>query len=156
MLGEIAFPLGGIGTGTLSLGGRGELRDWEICNRPDKGRTLDNTFFGLWFREAGGDPKAYVLESQLQPPYRGAFGVNRAGLPGMPRLERGRFLGSYPFAHVELSDSNVPLELSLEAFNPFIPTNAKDSGLPVAIFCWHRGARWLRGVVFRRRAGWRV
>jgi hypothetical protein len=29
---EIAFPLGGIGTGCVSLGGRGELRDWEIFN----------------------------------------------------------------------------------------------------------------------------
>jgi hypothetical protein len=28
-----AFPLGGIGTGTVSLGARGELRDWE--NQPD-------------------------------------------------------------------------------------------------------------------------
>jgi hypothetical protein len=34
-LGEIAFPLGGIGTGTVSLGGRGDLRDWEIFNRPN-------------------------------------------------------------------------------------------------------------------------
>ena len=30
---NIALPLGGIGTGTVSLGGRGELRDWEI-SRP--------------------------------------------------------------------------------------------------------------------------
>lgn len=136
-LGEIAFPLGGIGTGTVSLGGRGNLRDWEICNRPDKGRTLDNTFFALWFREGDARSRAYVLESKLQPPYRGAFGINRAGLPGMPRLERARFLGSYPFARLELSDSNVPLEISLEAFNPFIPTNDADSGLPVAVFFWH-------------------
>jgi uncharacterized protein (DUF608 family) len=136
-LGEIAFPLGGIGTGTVSLGGRGELRDWEVCNRPDKGRTLDNTFFGLWFREGDHEPRAYVLESTLRPPYRGAFGINRAGLPGMPRLERARFLGSYPFARIELSDPNVPLDVSLEAFNPFIPTNDADSGLPVAIFYWH-------------------
>ena len=34
---EIALPLGGIGTGTVSLGGRGELRDWEIMNVPAKG-----------------------------------------------------------------------------------------------------------------------
>ena len=136
-LGEIAFPLGGIGTGTVSLGGRGELRDWEVCNRPDKGRTLDNTFFGLWFRDGDREPRAYVLESKLRPPYRGAFGINRAGLPGMPRLERARFLGSYPFARIELSDPNVPLDVSLEAFNPFIPTNDADSGLPVAIFYWH-------------------
>ncbi|MCI6251563.1 MAG: hypothetical protein MR624_00845 [Bacteroidales bacterium] len=35
-LGQIALPLGGIGTGTVSLGGRGELRDWEIMNVPAK------------------------------------------------------------------------------------------------------------------------
>ena len=36
-LARIALPLGGIGTGTVSLGGRGDLRDWEIMNRPAKG-----------------------------------------------------------------------------------------------------------------------
>ena len=30
---EIAMPLGGIGTGTISIGGRGDLRDWEMTNR---------------------------------------------------------------------------------------------------------------------------
>ena len=34
---RIALPLGGIGTGTLSLGGRGDLRDWEVGNRPGEG-----------------------------------------------------------------------------------------------------------------------
>ena len=29
---EAAFPLGGIGTGNVSVGARGELRDWEIFN----------------------------------------------------------------------------------------------------------------------------
>lgn len=33
---RIALPLGGIGTGTVSLGGRGELRDWEIMNLPSR------------------------------------------------------------------------------------------------------------------------
>src|SRR5512139_3955173 len=36
---KIALPLGGIGTGTVSLGGRGNLLDWEIMNRPAKGYT---------------------------------------------------------------------------------------------------------------------
>jgi non-lysosomal glucosylceramidase len=40
-----AFLLGGIGTGNFSIGSRGELRDWEIFNRPGKGCTLPNTFF---------------------------------------------------------------------------------------------------------------
>src|SRR4029077_6418084 len=32
----IAFPLGGVAAGSVALGGRGQLRDWEIFNRPDK------------------------------------------------------------------------------------------------------------------------
>ncbi len=136
-LSEIAFPLGGIGTGTVSLGGRGNLRDWEIANRPDKGRDLDNTFFALWCREQGAEARTMILESELAPPYRGAFGIPRGRLPGMPRFREGRFLGSYPFARLELSDPRVPLEVSLECFNPFIPGNDKDSGIPVAIFYWH-------------------
>ena len=43
----LAFPLGGIGTGNVSLGARGELRDWEIFNRPGKGVELPYTFFAL-------------------------------------------------------------------------------------------------------------
>src|SRR3954451_16248297 len=43
-LSQIAFPLGGIGTGSISLGGRGQLRDWEIYNRPDKGRAPEYGF----------------------------------------------------------------------------------------------------------------
>src|SRR5205823_378680 len=35
----IAFPLGGVAAGSISLGGRGQLRDWEIFNRPDKGNS---------------------------------------------------------------------------------------------------------------------
>ena len=136
-LSEIAFPLGGIGTGTVSLGGRGQLRDWEILNKPDKGREPENTFFALWHRSEGEKARTRILESRLEPPYRGAFGIPRSGLPGMPRFQSARFLGSYPFARLELGDPAVPLEVSLEAFNPFIPGNDVDSGLPVALFYWH-------------------
>ncbi|MFH1743013.1 MAG: GH116 family glycosyl-hydrolase [bacterium] len=136
-LSEIAFPLGGIGTGTVSLGGRGNLRDWEICNRPAKGRTLENTFFALWHRVEGEAPQAHILESQLQPPFRGGFGLGREGMPGMPRLEGARLWGAYPFVRLELWKDSIPLEICLEAFNPFIPGNADDSGLPAAIFYWH-------------------
>ena len=49
-LAMIAFPLGGIGTGSISLGGRGQLRDWEIFNRPDKGHSPDYAFPSIWVK----------------------------------------------------------------------------------------------------------
>src|SRR5438477_8425174 len=84
---EIAFPLGGIGTGTVSLGGRGQLRDWEIFNRPGKGRDLPYTFFAIWARPEGADPIARVLERRFLPPYSGGFGIPTSRVAGLPRLE---------------------------------------------------------------------
>src|SRR3972149_6153990 len=72
---EIAFPIGGIGTGTVSLGGRGQPRDGEIFNRPGKGKNLGYPFFSLWAQPEGGTPLARVLEARFQPPYSGVFGV---------------------------------------------------------------------------------
>jgi non-lysosomal glucosylceramidase len=132
---EIAFPIGGIGTGTVSLGGRGQLRDWEIFNRPGKGKNLPLTFFSLWAQHDGGTPLARVLEARFQPPYGGAFGVPLPAA-GLPRLASARFTGAYPFARIEFQDEALPLRVSLEAFNPFIPGNTEDSGIPVAVFFW--------------------
>ena len=44
----IAFPLGGVCAGSISLGGRGQLRDWEIFNRPDKGNAPSYAFPAIW------------------------------------------------------------------------------------------------------------
>src|SRR5215831_1038702 len=59
----IAFPLGGIGTGSVALGGRGELRDWEIFNRPDKGNVPGYCFASIWVKAGSQKPVARVLEA---------------------------------------------------------------------------------------------
>lgn len=61
---QIALPLGGIGTGTVSLGGRGELRDWEIMNVPAKkysGTMIGNNapFFAVYVHAEGGSTFNY-------------------------------------------------------------------------------------------------
>ena len=131
-LNEVAFPLGGIGTGTISLGGRGNLRDWEIFNRPGKGVHMPFTFFALYV-EQSGKKLVRVLEGPLEPPFTTGFGFRRVFVPGLPRMEKATFKGEYPFAEVELADSQVPLEITLEAFNPFIPLEADDSGIPALV-----------------------
>src|SRR5438128_6619296 len=75
---EIAFPLGGIGTGTVSLGGRGDFRDWEIFNRPNKGGVLPFTFVALHLSGGGlAKPLIRVVERQPHPPFTGSDGVAR-------------------------------------------------------------------------------
>ncbi len=130
---EIAFPLGGIGTGTVSLGGRGNLRDWEIFNRPSKGTDLPFTFFSLYCRAEGENPVVRVLEGRRQPPFTGQDGLHRAQVPGLPRMEKARFIGEYPFASVEMEDSKLPVKVTLEAFNPFVPLDVDASGIPGAV-----------------------
>jgi len=148
---EIAFPLGGIGTGTVSLGGYATLRDWEIFNRPNKGGVLPMTFAALRL-EGGGlkRPLLRVLERRPHPPFTGASGVPRETALGLPRFREAVFTGAYPFAHVRLVDPRVPVEVTLEAFNPMIPLETDDSSLPVAILRYalrSRAASRLRATV---------
>lgn len=129
----IAFPLGGIGTGTISLGGRGQLRDWEIFNRPDKGNAPGYGFFSIWAR-AGGKTVARVLESRIQPPYEVNYrGLGFANAPGLPRLRDAVFEGDYPFARIRFRDEKLPVEVRLEAFTPLVPLDVDASSLPVAV-----------------------
>jgi len=130
---EIAFPLGGIGTGSVSIGGRGQLRDWEIFNRPSHGFAIPYTFASLWLQPANEQPITRVLEGQIQPPYASSHGMDPAQGAGLPRLNDAIFTGVYPFAQIQFSDPNLPISASLVAFNPLIPLAPDESGLPVAI-----------------------
>ena len=130
---EIAFPLGGIGTGTVSLGGRGQLRDWEVFNRPQKGNTLPYTFPAIYLKPEGGEPMARVLESKLQPMFTEAGGMAPNRVCGLPRLKEAIFTGEYPFAHIDFKEAKLPVKVELTAFNPMIPLNEKDSAIPTAV-----------------------
>lgn len=130
---EAAFLLGGIGTGNVSVGARGELRDWEIFNSPGKGTYFPYTFFTIWAKPEGCEPITRVIESRLQPPFSRSHGFSIFEGAGLPRLDSSSLKGEYPFVKVDFSDSELPVKVSLEAFTPFIPLNADDSGIPGAI-----------------------
>ena len=139
-LASIAMPIGGIGTGTVSLGGRGDLRDWELMNRPAKGFVPmgdggrgGGAFFALYAKPTGGPSVTRALEGPVDvSEYQGASGSVAAN-HGLPRFAQCAFAAAYPLAQVQLSDPRVPVAVCLEAFNPFIPANADDSGIPIAV-----------------------
>ena len=132
-LAMLAFPLGGVAAGSVSLGGRGQLRDWEIFNRPDKGHNLSYALPSIWVQLGSAKPAARVLEARYLPPYEGQDGLGSDNAPGLSRLVTARFTGEFPIAHIDFIDDSLPVQVSLEAFSPFIPHNPDDSGLPVAI-----------------------
>jgi len=111
-LARIALPLGGIGTGSVSLGGRGDLRDWEIMNRPAKGflpawapyvSNLAPPVFVLYAQPDGGSAVTRALEGPLElAEYEGPRGC-RTGNHGLPRFRRASFAAAYPFGQVLLS-----------------------------------------------------
>jgi len=142
-LDEIAFPLGGIGTGSISLGGWGQLRDWEIMNRPAKSFVIPRSFFTLKVRFSNGTSVTKILQGPVEGSYVGDgrslshVRCSRDTGQGLPHFRNVSFTGHFPIATVSLSDPDLPIEVTLEAFNPFIPLNDKDSSIPVAIFFYH-------------------
>ncbi len=132
----LAFPLGGIGTGNVSLGARGEWRDWEIFNQPAKGARLPLSFFAIRCQQAGAEPAVRVLEGPLQPPYTESHGYHPMSAAGLPRFKSSRFRGQYPFARINFEDSSLPVAVQLEAFTPLLPLNPEDSGIPCAIMTY--------------------
>ncbi len=67
---NIALPLGGIGTGTVSLGGRGELRDWQIMNIPGIGFSTvtkgnNAPFFSIFIQNGKSKPVTRALIGPL-------------------------------------------------------------------------------------------
>jgi non-lysosomal glucosylceramidase len=137
---EIAFPLGGIGTGCISLDGRGGLRDWEIYGRPNKGSLLPYTFPLLWVQFEGEDPQVLTVQGPRTQNFIGGnagfwtYGHGRFfdQMDGLPCFDSVEFFGTFPFARIRFAKHGFPVELELAAFNPFVPNDVEASSLPVA------------------------
>ena len=142
---KVKMPLGGIGTGTISLSGRGGLVDWEIFNEPSKGFVPATSYlwppiyqpaFALRCETADGQRVARLLEGPVPlSEYEGDVG-SRAVNQGYPRFGKAVFKAAYPLAQVALADGGMPVDVTLEAMNPLVPGDAAKSGLPVILLRW--------------------
>src|SRR5947207_1760344 len=128
----IGMPIGGICAGQLYLLGDGRLGYWQIFNLPDFTGYGDNCYRTY--------PPPTPVEQGFEINYFPETGLPQVrGLDkkGFPKVE---FVGEYPIArvrYVRAEDDPFPVEASLEAFSPFIPLNAKDSGIPGTILRFH-------------------
>jgi len=145
---EIRFPLGGIGSGSISVAGNGRLVDWEIFNRPNKRSFNGFSHFAVKAERQGKLLDARVLNgdlltSYMGEPLRGAplhsgygFGPESQTMAGMPHFREVEFRGEFPLANLSFAEPAFPGRIGLTAFNPFIPLQEDESSLPAAFFEW--------------------
>ncbi len=141
---EISFPLGGIGTGCIGLTGDGSFADWEIFNHPNKGSVNAYTFFAVRAEYPDGTAVVKILQGDRIKDLCGQFGRRNPGayghgphagtMCGLPHFRNVTFDGRFPVAKLTFEDDDFPATVQLTAFNPLIPLNADDSGLPAAFF----------------------
>jgi uncharacterized protein (DUF608 family) len=143
-LSHIGMPVGGICCGTVYAGGDGRLWVWDIFNQNQLGainkvlpikldmfnvKEINNVFGTLYIEPATNN-------SLLQQGF--ALVIKQHGQTLVRRFHQDDwkeiiFEATYPVATVRYIDKSIPLEITLEAFSPFIPGNAQDSGLPATI-----------------------
>lgn len=141
---EISFPLGGIGTGSIGLGGNGRLFDWEIFNKPNKGSINGYTHIAVRAKNSSCKTFAKVLNGDYIKDYTGqyskgkfhgfGYGPRAQTMAGFPHFKNSTFVGEFPFANIKFQDEMFPGDVSLIAFNPFIPLDDFNSSLPAAFF----------------------
>ena len=154
---QIAVPLGGIGAGCICLNGYGGLQDFSIRHapansaEPDRHEARDTGFALLRLPEEG---QTRLVEGPLPPEKlydQGlrAQGYNGGGQEGLPRFRNASFQGEYPFATVKLSDSALPVDVTITGFNPFIPLDDVNSGIPCAILEYTLHNRSKKAVAYQ-------
>ena len=132
---RVALPMGGIGCGSVSLSGRGDLVDWEIMNRANKNyfnrSAGSRPFFAIRVKGAGHESTT-MLAGPIHPAE--LYFAHGCNVPqcGLPRFAEASFDGAFPFGTVHLSDKGLPVKVDIKGFSPFVPGNSADSSLPVA------------------------
>ena len=141
---QVAMPMGGIGAGSICLNGSGGLQDFAILTRPattamPSGFSANSPEAAFAVLHIKGEPGITRLIEGPFPAFKifdqglQGQGLRRGGFEGFPRFGKCVFKGEYPFAEVQFSDSAVPLQVTLTAWNPLVPLDDKNSGIPCVI-----------------------
>lgn len=139
---HLAMPLGGIGTGNFAICADGGLRQWQLHNIGNHAGALPGSFFAL--RVSRWEPPADELRILQAPPRESTNTplVTDDVVPAWQRdllaAHRGvaatSFAATYPIARVRYLDPALPLDVSVEAFNPLVPLDVDASSIPAALF----------------------
>ncbi|HEY4155985.1 MAG TPA: GH116 family glycosyl-hydrolase, partial [Puia sp.] len=130
-LNRIAFPIGGLGAGMFCLEGTGAISHVSVRNKPD---VFNEPAMFAAICIKGLKNCAKVLEGQV-PEWkyfgRRGSGNGLAGSTlGLPRFKTADCLTRFPYSTINLRDKELPLQVRITGWSPFIPTDEDNSGLP--------------------------
>ena len=132
-LNRIAFPMGGIGAGMICLEGTGTISHVSVRNHPD---IFNQPFTMAAIAVKGIKNGAKILEGPV-PGWK-IFGNPNTGNGGgehsygFPRFQKAKFEAKFPFGKVILEDDDIPMDISITGWSPFIPADEDNSSLPFA------------------------
>lgn len=136
-LDRVAFPLGGLGAGSVNLTGSGALAGWSVRNTPDLFLELPVVALieleGHQRRALQGPVARWRAHHPWGPGGKGSGSGGAALDYGLRRCRTATFTGRFPFAEVELEQPGLPVAATLTAWSPFVPGDADASSLPVSI-----------------------
>lgn len=137
----IGMPVGGINCGQLYLGGDGRLWLWHIFHTIYK-RNPDSQL--LTSMEQGGHylyPEKAFLREDRSVNQGVAIKITQGGKKVIKKLNNDgfndiSFRGEYPISRVTYKAQELPVEIQLEAFSPFIPGELDKSSNPATILSY--------------------
>ena len=135
---------GRIGAGSICLNGYGGLQDFAIRTHPEttalpEGFSSGSPEAAFAVLHIKGNPGITKMIEGPFPPFKifdqglQGQGLRRGGFEGFPRFAKCTFQGGYPFGEAEFTDPSIPLQVTLLGWNPFIPLDDKNSGIPCVI-----------------------
>ena len=134
--------LGGIGTGGIELRKDGLFYNWNIFNNYPfgTGKKLDYRedsmlFFTVRYQEQGKKPKMKLLQIEEGLEIGGIWSHPQQYIfPWLSGVDKVSYEATYPIVKLLFSDEEMPFEVEMTAWSPFIPGDVKNSSLPGVIF----------------------
>ncbi|KAJ4976498.1 hypothetical protein NE237_001604 [Protea cynaroides] len=126
-------PLGGMGSGSISRGFRGEFRQWQIIpGLSEPSPVMANQFSIFISRDGGNRRYASVLAKPGQHDKAlSSWGWNLNG-------QHSSYHALFPRAWTIYDGEPDPeLKISCRQVSPFIPHNYRESSLPTAVFVYN-------------------
>lgn len=131
-------PLGGMGSGSISRGFRGEFRQWQIIPGICEASPVMANQFSIFISRDGGNKK---FASVLAPGQH--EGLGKAGDQGISSWgwnlsgQHSTYHALFPRSWTIYDGEPDPeLKISCRQISPFIPHNYRESSLPTAVFVY--------------------